>query len=116
MCHHRLVFDSWIIGTDTLEATKLPNTSKNSMNFSSDAVPSIREVKLKFFLNSEPVLEITLQTELLAREVNELETVYALVQDLDSVWTNHTFKSHDYRASVSRCNIAFPEYVLRYVF
>ena len=33
-----------------------------------------------------------LRTELFARRVNELETVYAFVQDLDSVRTNHTSK------------------------
>jgi len=32
--------------------------SRNSMNSSSDAVPSIRKVKFKFFLDSEPVLEM----------------------------------------------------------
>jgi len=28
------------------------------MNFSSDAMPSIRKVKLKFFLDSKPILEM----------------------------------------------------------
>jgi len=45
-------------------------------------------------------LRVDLRTELLAR-VNELEVAYALIQNLDSARTNHTFKSHDYRASVS---------------
>ena len=42
-----------------------------------------------------------LRTELLAR-VNELEAVYALVQDLDSARISHPSKSYDYRASVSK--------------
>ena len=42
------------------------------------------------------------QTELLVRGVNESEAAYALVQDLDSARTRHTFKSHNYRRSVSR--------------
>ena len=41
-----------------------------------------------------------LRTELLVRGVNELETAYALVQDLDSARTTHTSKSYDYRTSV----------------
>jgi len=43
-----------------------------------------------------------LWTKLLAREVNELEAMYTLVQNLDSTRINHTFKSHDYRALVSK--------------
>jgi len=47
-------------------------------------------------------LKEDLQTELLVRGIAELEKAYALVQDLDSVRTNYTFKSHDFRALVSR--------------
>jgi len=43
-----------------------------------------------------------LRTEMLARGVNELEAAYALIQGLDSARTSHPFKSHDYKASVSR--------------
>jgi len=53
-------------------------------------------------------LKDVLRTELLARGVNELEAAYALVQDLDSARTNHTLKSHDYRASASRLSPIFP--------
>jgi len=42
-----------------------------------------------------------LWTELLVGG-DELEAAYVLVQDLDFVRTNHTFKSHNYRASVSK--------------
>ena len=45
-----------------------------------------------------------LHTELLARGITKLEKAYALVQDVDSVRTNHTFKSQDYRVSVSRAS------------
>jgi len=55
----RLVFISWSIDTNTLKITNLQmSMSRNSMNSSSDAVPSIRKVKLKF-LNLEPALEMT---------------------------------------------------------
>ena len=37
-----------------------------------------------------------------AKGVNELEATYALVQNLDSARTTHTFKSQDYKASASR--------------
>jgi len=51
---------SWTIGTNILRVTNLQRSmSKNSMNFSSDAVPSIMKEKLKFFLDSEPALEMT---------------------------------------------------------
>ena len=53
--------------------------SRNLMNSSSDVVPSIGKVKLKFFLDSESALEITFEAELLARKVNELEAAYVLV-------------------------------------
>jgi len=46
-----------------------------------------------------------LQTELLARVI-KLEKAYALVEDLDSIRTSHTFESHDYRASVSRPSLS----------
>ena len=60
MCHYRLVLVSWTIGTNTLKVTDLQrNVSINLINFSSDVVPSIRKVKLKFFLDSEPALEMT---------------------------------------------------------
>jgi len=72
---------------------------RNSLSSSSDAVPSIKKEKLKFFLDSKSALEMTYH-RLLAREVNELEAIYALVQDLDSAWTSHPFKSHDYRTSM----------------
>ena len=42
------------------------------------------------------------RTKLLARGIIELEKAYELVKDVDSVRINHTFKSHDYRASVYR--------------
>jgi len=48
-----------------------------------------------------------LRTELLVRGVNELETVYALVQDLDSTRTSHTSKSYDYRTSMPRRSPSF---------
>jgi len=51
-------------------------------------------------------LKENLRTELLAREVNELEAAYVLVQDLDSARTNRTFNSHDYRASMSRPSLS----------
>jgi len=93
---------SWIIGTNILKATNLQRSmSKISMNSSSDVIPSIKKVKLIFF-RFKVGLRDDLRTELLARGVNELEVAYALVQDLDSTRTNHTYKSHDYRASVSR--------------
>jgi len=47
-------------------------------------------------------LKEDLQTELLARGVTEREKAYVLVQDLYYIRTNHTFKSHDYRASISK--------------
>ena len=54
-----LVLVSWTIGTNTLRVTNLQKImSRNSMNSSSDAVPSIRKVKLKFFLDSELTLEM----------------------------------------------------------
>jgi len=41
------------IGTNTLKTINLSRSmSKNSMNFSSDTIPSIRKVKFKFFLDS----------------------------------------------------------------
>ena len=43
-----------------------------------------------------------IRTKLLARGVNELEAAYALVQDLDSARTSHSFMGHDHRASVFR--------------
>ena len=43
-----------------------------------------------------------LTTKLLARGVTKLEKAYALVQDLDVVRSNHTAKSHEQRAPVSR--------------
>ena len=43
-----------------------------------------------------------LRTEQLARGINELETAYALVQDLDSASTSHTSKSYGYRISVPK--------------
>ena len=39
---------------------------------------------------------------MLAREIIKLEKAYALAQDLDFVRTNHTFKSYDFKASVSK--------------
>ena len=50
-------------------------------------------------------LKEDLQTELLARVI-KLEKAYALVEDLDSIRTSHTFESHDYRASVSRPSLS----------
>ena len=77
MCHHHLVLVSWTIGISTYKATNLQRRmSRNSKNFSSDAVPYIGKVKLKFFLNSE---SYDLRTELLVRGVNELEAAYVLV-------------------------------------
>ena len=49
------------------------------MNFSSDAIPSIGKVKLNCFYRFRADLINDLQTELLARGVNELEAAYALV-------------------------------------
>jgi len=46
-----------------------------------------------------------LRTELLDRGVYEFETTYALIQDLDSARTNHTFKCHDYGASMSSSSL-----------
>jgi len=49
--------DNW---HNILRVTNLQRSmSRNSMNSSSDVVLSIRKVKLKFFLDSEPVLEMT---------------------------------------------------------
>ena len=51
---------SWTIGTNTLKETNLQKSmSRNLMNFSSDAVLSIKKVKLKFFLDFEPALRMT---------------------------------------------------------
>jgi len=44
----------------------------------------------------------SLRDDLRTRRVNELETAYALVQNLDFAKTTHTSKSHDYIVSVSR--------------
>jgi len=62
---------------------------------------SIRKEELKFFLDSEPTLEMAYELNYSER-VNELETAYALVQDLDSARTSHTSKSYDYKTSVPR--------------
>ena len=43
-----------------------------------------------------------LRAELLDRGVNELEAVYALVQDLDPARTSYISKSYNYRTSVPR--------------
>jgi len=61
-----------------------------------------REGEVQFFSRFRASLRDDLRTELLARRVNELEAAYVLVQDLYSAKITHTFKSHDYRASVSR--------------
>jgi len=58
-----------------------------------------KEGEAQIFSTFRAGLRDHLWTELLVRGVNELEATYTLVQDLDSVRTNHTFKSHDYRAS-----------------
>jgi len=50
------LMDNWHQHTQGNKSTK---ESRNLMDSSSDAVPSIRKVKLKFFLDSEPALEMT---------------------------------------------------------
>ena len=60
MYRHHLVLVLWTIGTNALKTTNLRrNISRNSMNYSSDAVPSIRKGKLKLFIDSEPALKVT---------------------------------------------------------
>ena len=61
-----------------------------------------REGETQILSRFKAGLRDDLRIELLARGVNELEAAYALIQDLDSARTNHTFKSHDYRALVFR--------------
>ena len=61
-----------------------------------------REGKTQILSRFRASFRDDLQTKLLAREVNELETACALVQDLDSAKTTHTSKDHNYRASVSK--------------
>ena len=46
-----------------------------------------------------------LRTELFACGVTELEKAYVLVQDLDTVRSNHAFRSHDQRTYVSRLSL-----------
>jgi len=67
---------SWTIGTNILRVTNLQRSmSRNSMNFSLDVVPSIRKVKLKFFLDSESALEMIYKLNWWLG-VTELEAAY----------------------------------------
>ena len=59
------------------------------MNSSSDALH--REGRAQILSRFRADLR-DLRTELLAREVNELEAAYALVQDLDCPRTSYPFK------------------------
>ena len=49
------LMDNWHQCTQNNKSAK--SMSRNSMNFSSDAMPSIRKMKLKFFLDSKLILE-----------------------------------------------------------
>ena len=51
------LMDNWHQHTQLTNLQK--SMPRNSMNSSSDAVPSIRKVNLKFFLDSEPALKMT---------------------------------------------------------
>jgi len=51
------LMDNWHQHTQTTNLQK--SMSRNLMNFSSDAVLSIKKVKLKFFLDFEPALRMT---------------------------------------------------------
>ena len=81
----------------TLPRTMWPNLMSSSFV----VVPTAQKVAPNFFLDLGLLLE-NLWIELLAQGVIKLEKAYVLVQDLDSVRTKHTFKSHDHRASTSR--------------
>jgi len=61
-----------------------------------------RESKAQILFRFRAGLKDDLRTELLVKEINELEVAYASVQDLEFARTTHTFKSHDYSALVFR--------------
>ena len=70
----------WTTSINTLKVTNLLRSmSKNMIDFSSNVIPSIKKVKLKFFSIFKVALRDNLWTELLVTRVNELETVCALV-------------------------------------
>ena len=97
MCRHLLVLISWTISTNTLKVTNLPRSK-----FLIRCSVIYREGETQILSRFRAGLRGGLWTELLVREINELETAYALAQDLDSFRTNHTFRSHDYMTSMSR--------------
>ena len=61
-----------------------------------------KEGEVQILSRCKAGLRNDLRIELLARGVNELETAYALVQDVDFARTSYTSKSHNYMISVFR--------------
>ena len=59
MCYHRLVLVSCTIGINTLKVTNLQKSVKKFDEFLIRCSILIRKVKLKFFLDFEPALEMT---------------------------------------------------------
>jgi len=102
-CHHRLVLVLWTIGIKHAQGNKSANEYvENFDEFLIRCSTLHREGKVQILSRFKAGLRDDLRTELLGRGVNELEAVYALVQDLDYARPTHTSKSHDYRASMSR--------------
>ena len=84
------LMDNWHQYT---KATNLPRSISRISMIPHQMQYHHKEGEVQILSRFRSDLRDDLRIKLLAREVNELETSYALVQDLDFVRTNHTFKS-----------------------
>ena len=102
MCHYHLVTVLLTSGINTQchKSAKEYVVKFNEFLFRCNTFN--KKGQTQFLSRFRAKLREVLRAKLLTRGVTQLEKAYVLVQDLDSVRTNHTFKSHDYRASMSR--------------